>query len=1015
MTAFIKRDGVFKKLEKVFLKDSLGTWKGVVSAYIKDSLGVWKLFFGAEYLNPSVLFEPALVSNDSLGRFKQGATLSLDRGIWDKNPTSYSLVIQASYDGITWDDVATSSGTSTTYLIDVSDSLYPSTYFRGKVTATNTYGSSTFYTLEYPAVLILGITGSFSSATQNGATFSWTVNPSNTSYRVSQRIEFYSVSNPSVTPVYTFNVPTSTANSAVVSNSSLLAGTQYNAVIKIVSFDTSNTVNFSSDILFTTAASLVNTVAPTITGTKQEGQTVTADPGTWSGNGTITYAYQWQRGLQESSSIFSYTDISGATGSTYFIPYDFNEINFGGGLRLKVTATTVDTPGGVVAYSQNYLIADFARPVGTDDTVVFSRDSSTSYNFSITNTGTWTGSPTSYRYQWYTYESTFGGNFAWFEINGATSSTFNASGLKLSSIMPIVWASNAGGESNTGYSLTNTNGTRPTGNIGSISAAATQVVRYTAPIISSFSVTGGAGSATYTYSVTGDDPGRTLSISYSGAATGSFIPGASGSTQTGLSAGTYNFVLTVTNSSSGNNYSTTSSVANVVVTAPLTAPVNTTQPVISPTTGTSGTTTFSVTTGTWTGNPTPTYTYQWQYRDQGVTWINISGATSSTFLPADSFGAWDIRCRVTATNSQAPSGVSVLSSNTATTSASQKTITYFANGGTGTTTVASYTYGATATVYSSTQVAFSRTNFTFTGWNTLSNGAGIAYSAGNTITMVSNISLYAQWSQNPQYTVTYNANGGSVSPASDTVFSGNSVTFPTPSRSGYTFAGWYNASSGGTFLGIGGSTYTPTASITIYAQWNVILYTITYNGNGGSTPGSVSVNAGSSTTLANSTRANFTFGGWYTAASGGTFVGGAGASYTPPSSITLYAQWVAIPIPNISSITVTGNVTAGVTISAVMTDTFSVQYTIFARDTTTSAWIQTNAGTASANGTALTTAVSTTSSVGTLPDQYYVVMQPFGGPRSTAGANGGTGTAGTSRSTVGSPKSNASGFITVNY
>lgn len=41
------------------------------------------------------------------------------------------------------------------------------------------------------------------------------------------------------------------------------------------------------------------------------------------------------------------------------------------------------------------------------------------------------------------------------------------------------------------------------------------------------------------------------------------------------------------------------------------------------------------------------------------------------------------------------------------------------------------------------------------------------------------------------------------------------------------------------------------------------------------------------------TRADYTFNGWYTAASGGTKRGDAGATYTPSITETLYAQWTA--------------------------------------------------------------------------------------------------------------------------
>jgi uncharacterized repeat protein (TIGR02543 family) len=749
--------------------------------------------------------------------------------------------------------------------------------------------------------------------------------------------------------------------------------------------------------------------------------------------------------------------------------------------------------GMKTGYSCFYKTVASGPPIGTDDTVTFSRDSQSSYNFSITNTGTWTGSPTSYRYQWYTYESTFGGNSAWFEISGATSSTFNASGIKLASIMPIVWASNAGGESNTGYSLTNTNGTRPTGNIGSISAAATQVVKYTAPIIASFSVTGAAGSVTYSYSVTGDDPSRTLAISYSGAATGSFTPGASGSTQTGLAAGTYTFVLTATNSINGNAYSTTSTVANVIVTAPLTSPVNTVAPAVTPTSGTAGATTYSSTTGTWTGNPTPTYAYQWQYNDQGSLFLNITGETSSTYSPPLNFfstKASPIRCRVTATNSQAPSGVSA-TSNQVTVSPPIYVVTYDYQGATGGNTVTSVnvTQGNATTLTNPT-----RTNYNFGGWYTaitggtfIGNGSGaytptasitlyarwvainwtvtwdpqagsvsptsntgiqgstvtaptptktnntflywrdstssLSYlyqlNAGASWTLTSNITFYAWWSLN-QYTVTYNANGGSVSPASALVNAGSSTTLPTPTRSGYTFNGWYTAASGGTSVGSGGASYTPTASITIYAQWTVVVvnYTMTWRANGGSSGDQTTgpfASGTAHTAPSPGTRTGYTFSGYYDTASLDWTIGpiSAGGTYTPIANTTLQARWAAI-VPSITQIVVSGNVTAGVTCAVTGTNMGSIQYTFYARDTGSSAWTQISAGTA-APSSATSASISTTGSVGTLPDQYYVDMQPFFGARLSASANQGTGTSGTLRSTSGSPKNNQSGSVTVNF
>ena len=83
------------------------------------------------------------------------------------------------------------------------------------------------------------------------------------------------------------------------------------------------------------------------------------------------------------------------------------------------------------------------------------------------------------------------------------------------------------------------------------------------------------------------------------------------------------------------------------------------------------------------------------------------------------------------------------------------------------------------------------------------------------------------------YTVTFNANGGSVSPTSRSVASGAAVgTLPTPTRSGYTFAGWWTAASGGSQVSASTKVY---GNKTYYAHWTKGSgYTVTFDARGGS-------------------------------------------------------------------------------------------------------------------------------------------------------------------------------------
>lgn len=159
------------------------------------------------------------------------------------------------------------------------------------------------------------------------------------------------------------------------------------------------------------------------------------------------------------------------------------------------------------------------------------------------------------------------------------------------------------------------------------------------------------------------------------------------------------------------------------------------------------------------------------------------------------------------------------------------TVKYDGNGATGGSTAnSSHTYGTnknlTLNGYTRTYTVTYNYNgngssnttatatYTFKNWNTNSGGTGTSYSNQESVknlTSTNNgtVTLYAQWNS-------------------------ASITLPTPTRTGYTFSGWYTASSGGTKIGNGGASYTPTANITLYAQWTPNTIKITFDRNGGS-------------------------------------------------------------------------------------------------------------------------------------------------------------------------------------
>ena len=178
------------------------------------------------------------------------------------------------------------------------------------------------------------------------------------------------------------------------------------------------------------------------------------------------------------------------------------------------------------------------------------------------------------------------------------------------------------------------------------------------------------------------------------------------------------------------------------------------------------------------------------------------------------------------------------------------------------------------------------------------------------------------------YTVSFNTNGGSSvssitstksfngwSNSSPGTFSGttytygegsgyitanyknNSVNLPKPTKSGYTFVGWYTASSGGTKVN---NTYTPTGNITLYAHWSANSYTLSFDANGCGTLGISYVTATVGKTygdaddgdglpsIALTTGKNFD--GWYTSSSGGNKITNSTTVTASSDNGTLYAH-----------------------------------------------------------------------------------------------------------------------------
>ena len=155
------------------------------------------------------------------------------------------------------------------------------------------------------------------------------------------------------------------------------------------------------------------------------------------------------------------------------------------------------------------------------------------------------------------------------------------------------------------------------------------------------------------------------------------------------------------------------------------------------------------------------------------------------------------------------------------------------------------------------------------------------------------------------YTITYDANGGSGAPASQTKIYGAPLTLRStePTRTGYTFLGWSTSQAATSATYLAGGSYTSNADAVLYAVWKADTYTISYNANGGTgAPASQTKTYGVTLTLSSTTptRTGYTFLGWATSSTATAVAYSAGGSYTSNASATLYAVYKVTDNPTVT-------------------------------------------------------------------------------------------------------------------
>ena len=285
-------------------------------------------------------------------------------------------------------------------------------------------------------------------------------------------------------------------------------------------------------------------------------------------------------------------------------------------------------------------------------------------------------------------------------------------------------------------------------------------------------------------------------------------------------------------------------------------------------------TTYTVSYNANNGNTTPsssTSTSTWKH----TYWYGDDG---NYYTPGSTISNVTSGLSLTAIWSETRKSVTLASAITRAQGTATRTVTFNANGGS----------CSTASLNSTAPITYG-----FAGWKP--DNSGSALSAGSSYEPSGNVTMYASWNET---TGNYSA-----------------INLPTPTREGYDFKGW-NTSSTATSGSTG--SYTPTASVTLYATWSKKTYTVSYNANGhGTAPSSQTKTHGTALTLrsfiSNQSGTGYTVsfdrnGGsstpssqtstltykqtyWNTAANGYGTNYGSGGSYSKEEAITLYAIW----------------------------------------------------------------------------------------------------------------------------
>ena len=364
-----------------------------------------------------------------------------------------------------------------------------------------------------------------------------------------------------------------------------------------------------------------NTAAPTVSGTAKVGQSLSTANGTWTGDPTPTYTYQWQ---VSDDGATGWANISGATSSTFTL----TSAQAGKYLRSQVTATNV--AGSATADSAATAQVTEDPAIDTPAIIGTTRVGETLSAVA----GATAGFPApSLSYQW---ERSTDNGVTWANISGATAATYQ------------LVADDSGASLRVEATATNSEGSASATSLAT--AAITEYPEIDTPTISGDPRVG--ETLTASVSITAGYPAPSVDYQWQSSADGlgawTNISGATADSYELTSAEAGKFIRVQVTAINSEGSDSDESAATTVV---YWDPANTELPTISYPANLEVGETLTASVGTWTGYPQPnTYDYAWEISPDGSgDWTPLSGEISSTLLLTSAMTEQYIRVQVSTT------------------------------------------------------------------------------------------------------------------------------------------------------------------------------------------------------------------------------------------------------------------------------------------------------------------------------------------------------------------------------